>query len=207
MPTAHSLDATAPEQTRLSARRQGSAKKHAAPYRRAHETSPDCRPAKQEWMGHGRYPILASEHRRPLLFTRTACCLFCAAFWAIKCRICRPACLASHAAFICHLLFALRPYSSRLVFRNIGKPVSSARQDGICNRECGAAPSRRAHEIALRTNPTITGCGKPRDRARPDIEIADVHCFSRALLVALFLTTCFTSRAFESVVRLASSTV
>lgn len=35
---------------------------------------------------------------------------------------------------------------------------------------------------------TITGWGKFWDRTRPGIRMADAHCFSRALLVALFLT-------------------
>ena len=39
---------TAPGQTRLSAHRAGICKKDAAPYRRAHEISLDCCPAKQK---------------------------------------------------------------------------------------------------------------------------------------------------------------
>lgn len=111
---------------------------------------------------------------------------------------CRPCCL--------QLLFALRPYSSPVFFRNSEKPVSSARQNGICNWKRGAAPSRRAREISSK-RPTITGHDNPRERARQDIESTDVHCFSRALLVALFCTAFVLSRAFESAVRMASSTV
>ena len=75
-----SLDARAPEHTRLSAHRDRYAKKNAAPDRRAHETSLDSRPETQNRMGPIRRPALASNCRRPLLFTRTACCftyLFC----------------------------------------------------------------------------------------------------------------------------------
>lgn len=34
------------------------------------------RPAKQKRTGHGRHPFLTPEHKRRLLFTRTACCFF-----------------------------------------------------------------------------------------------------------------------------------
>jgi len=104
----------------------------------------------------------------------------------------RRICVRLHPAavlncFFNHLLFALRPYSSRRIFQSIGKPAPNARQDGICNRKCSAAPFRRAHGISLK-KPTITGHDKPWERVCPDIETADVHCFSRALLVALFCT-------------------
>ena len=205
MRTACSPDATAPGQTRLSARR-GNAKKNAAPYRRAHETSPDSRPTKQERRRYGRHPLLAPDRRRPLLFTRTACCIiFRSSFGAVKRRICCPLCLAVPAAFICHLLFALRPYAShRFSEASENLPKTHDRTESAIDNS-GAAPSRRAQGISLKNQRSqdMTNPGRGFVRHRNP----DAHCFSRALLVALFCTAFVWSRRLESVVRLASSTV
>jgi hypothetical protein len=63
-----------------------------------------------------------------------------------ECRFCRPACLPALLLFINHLSFALRPISRLLPA--LRKPGSCTRRNEICNRQCGAAPSRRAHEIS-----------------------------------------------------------
>ena len=195
--------------------KQGSAhtdrlrKKNAAPYRRAHETSLGFRPAKQKRMRHGRCPVLTSSCRRPLLFTRTA---YCFIYFV---QLVRP----ENAGSVVRLSFAgLLLFSSTACDSPCGqshppalpmdrnpRPTRTARR--ICNRKCGAAPSWRAHEISLKMNPTNTGCDKLRNQVCPDIKIADVHCFSRALLVALFLTACFILWAFESIVRMACATI
>lgn len=111
LPKPSARDATTPVQTRLSARRNESAKKHAAPLRRAHETSPDGRPTKQERTGHGRYPLLASNSRRLLLFTRTACYFIFAAYRAGY-RF-SPACHAGPAAYHLPLVIRLAAKPSR----------------------------------------------------------------------------------------------
>lgn len=94
LPTIDSLDARAPNKQN-STHAEGICKKHAAPKRRAHETSPGCRSAKQKWMGHGSAPILASKHRRHLLFTRTACCIIFYSLLGQSRRFCCPACNSS----------------------------------------------------------------------------------------------------------------
>ena len=64
-------------------------------------------------------------------------------------RFCRPACLPS---LLLKLTTCYSPCGKSLPasFPDgfAGETGSSARQDGICNRQCGAAPSRRAHEIS-----------------------------------------------------------
>lgn len=62
-------------------------------------------------------------------------------------------------------LIALRLFSCLLPRQTKGeKTGSNARQDGICNRKCGAAPFRRAHEGSSK-KPTNTGCGELHNRA------------------------------------------
>ena len=90
--------------------------------------------------------------------------------------LCRPCCLSFIA---CH-----SPCGQTIP---LVETSPGARRNGICNRKFCAAPSRRAHGISLK-NPTITGHDKPWEGACPDIETTDAHCFSRALLVALFCT-------------------
>jgi hypothetical protein len=67
------------------------------------------RPAKQERMGMGD-PILASGHRRPLLFTRTACCFCCSFFgpWNAESivRLVLPALLLSSVICLAAVLIA-----------------------------------------------------------------------------------------------------
>lgn len=89
------------------------------------------KPAKQKWLEHGRYSFQASQPGRILLFTRTAC------------------------YFILYSLLRHRPgwpISGVLLdcYSPVGepgwrKPAPHTRRNGICNRECGAAPFRRAH--------------------------------------------------------------
>ena len=137
--TPGSLDARAPEQTRLSARRNRYAKKNAAPDRRAHETSLGSRPETQNRMGPIRRPALASNCRRPLLFTRTACCftyLFCWCSFVcqktpdlssdLPCRPCR-----FFVLLLVSRLAANPVHPGAPINRN---PGPHARQDGICNR-------------------------------------------------------------------------
>jgi hypothetical protein len=104
------------------------------------------------------------------------------------------------------LLCACGSQPARFPSKSNGKIGSNARQNGICNGKCGAAPFRRAHEISPEYTPTNTGHDRLRERACPDIGAHDVHCFSRALLVALLCTAC-SSRRLESVVRVLSATV
>jgi len=143
-----------------------------------------------------RQPADAHCYSRALLAT-----LFCATCWAgmpvlSSGLLCQPCCFSFTA---CHSPCG-QTHPGWL------KPAPSARQNGICNRQCGAAPSRRTHGISS-TKPTITGHDKPWEGVCPDIETTDAHCFSRALLVALFCTAFVLPRRPESAVRLASSTV
>lgn len=160
-PKTASLGARAPGANTPSAHRQG-AKKNAAPYRRAHEASPGFRPAKQKRRGMGHTPPDVTLPKTPpaihahclLLF------LFCAA------------CRAEYGGSVVRLAVPARLlFSLQLVIRfSLPRPArvqtyrdqgARARQDGICNSKCGAAPSRRAREIPL-SEPNDHRMGKVR---------------------------------------------
>ena len=144
---------------------EGAAKKYAAPYWRAHETSLGKRPAKQDQKGHGRCPFLAPNPQRPLLFTRTTS-LFILRQSVMWHACCAPRPDAVLPAFYYNLLFASwLVYSRPPTIKRGADP--GTRRYGICKLECGAAPSRRAHEITLRTNPTSTGCWQALESDSP----------------------------------------
>lgn len=153
-------------QTKLSARRRNLQKNTQRRngvrmrYRRAD------RPAKQKRSGHGRYPFQASNHRRRLLFTRTACYfILCSLSGRDAGSIVQP------APPCCFITTCYSPCGEILPARIPGwrKPGPGARRNEICNRQCRAAPFRRAHGISLK-NPTITGHDKPWEGVCPDIE-------------------------------------
>ena len=110
------------------------AKKYAAPYWRAHETSLGKRPAKQDQKGHGRCPFLAPNPQRPLLFTRTATYYFIVS----ACQSCDTPARAPHpmpfsTAFLVHLLFALRlVYSNPPPLKTNQGTTPGTRRYGIC---------------------------------------------------------------------------
>jgi hypothetical protein len=134
--------------------------------------------------GMGDTPSWRQTHRRPLLFTRTACLLPCF-FTACSGRCAGPP--ASGLPAASYSPCGQRP--SRRVFRRTGNPASCARQDGFCKWQCRAAPSRRARECSSNANPTNTGYGDPWERARSGTETADAHYHSRALLVIRFFVS------------------
>lgn len=124
--------------------------------------------------------------------------IFLQIFWAMECRIYRPPCPASPAAFICYCLAAVL---ITCVFPEQRKTASRARQDGICNTKCSAASSRRAREISSK-RPTITGHDNP-GRGLAKTSNPPMSTAFHAHFVALFCL----SRTFGSAVRIASSTV
>lgn len=81
-----------------------------------------------------RQTIDADCYSRALLAT-----LFCAA--------CRPECGLYHPVLCCFLTTCTCP-TSCCQTHPAGKPAQNTRRNGICNRQCGAAPSRRAHGIS-----------------------------------------------------------
>lgn len=198
LPKPPARDAKTPVQTRLSARRK--------------ELEKNTQRRNGVRMRHRRTVARRNRNGRGMgdtpswRQTADACCYsraLLATFFAAYRAGCRffPACFAGPAAYHLPLVIRLAAKPSRWP-----KPAPGARRNGICNRQYCAAPSRRAHGISLK-NPTITGHDKPWEGVCPDIETTDAHCFSRALLVALFCTAFVLPRHPESAVRLASSTV
>ena len=104
-------------------------------------------------------------------------------------------------------LISLRSFSCLLPRQTKGeKTGSNARQDGICNRKCGAAPFRRAHEGSSK-KPTNTGCGELHNRACQGIKILPMPTAFHAHYLLLYLVQPVSSRHLKSVVRVLSVTV
>lgn len=129
MQTAISPDATAPGQTRLSARRKDLQKntQRLTGVRMRHRGTVVQR-NRNEWSMEGPHPGVRTS--TPTAIHAHCLLLFCSFFGPEMPDLssvlsCRPCCF--------HLLFALRPTSSPVFSRNSKKTASSARQDGICN--------------------------------------------------------------------------
>ncbi|MHB1248220.1 MAG: hypothetical protein ACYCZL_02235 [Polaromonas sp.] len=70
------------------------------------------------------------------------------------------------AAFLCHFFWPCGQLHPACFTDAQEKQGSSARQNGICNRELGAAPSRRTHEISSEKNQ------RTQDMTSPGKELA-----------------------------------
>jgi hypothetical protein len=122
--------------------------------------------------------------------------LFCAA-----CRAGMPVfssslpCPAAYQPRVIRLAASLSPCASR------PDTGSRTRRNGICNRECGAAPFRRAHEISSK-NPTKTGHDNPWEGACPDIRLPMSTAFHAHCLLLYFVQLLYSVAGFESGVRM-----
>lgn len=114
--------------------------------------------------------------------------LYCSAPGGVAHKQARHTPMLFLTTFYNHLLFALRlVYPPSTSPDNKREAAPGTRRHGIRKRQYGAAPFRRAHEISLNANPTITGWCKPLDQACPGIKTADAPLlFTRTACCFIF---------------------
>lgn len=184
--TASSLDATAPEPTKLSARRRDLQKKtqRRTGVRMRYRGTVVQRNRKGRGMGDTpswRPDTDAHCYSRALLVT-----LFFAAFRSGNAGATPGLRYQPRCFHLQRLIRLAASHASGPPIQHTGSPGPNTRQNGICNRKFRAAPSRRAHGISLKIKFNDHRMQQALGESLPGHLNNDAHCFSRALLVALF---------------------
>ena len=200
--TASSLDATAPEPTKLSARRRDLQKKtqRRTGVRMRYRGTVVQRNRKGRGMGDTpswRPNIDAHCYSRALLVT-----LFFAAFRSGNAGA-TPGLRYQLRCFHLQRLIRLAAYhASGPPIQHTGSQGPNTRQNGICNRKFRAAPSRRAHGISLKMKFNDHRMQQALGESLPGHLNTMPTAFHAHCLLLYFVQLLYSVAGFESIVRM-----